>query len=208
MQTVLYHITHIENLPAILGAGGLWCDRQRIAKGLTPVGIAHQHIKDRRAHRRVPCCRGGTLADYVPLYFAPRSPMLYAIHTGFVTGYQGGQQDVVHLVTSAERIEKSGLPFAFTDGHAEIHISEFFTELQELSHVDMQIMTARIWKDTQDDGDRKRRRQAEFLVYDFLPWSLFGAIGVANARMEARVNGTLASASHKPSVVVRRDWYY
>lgn len=90
-MTPIYHITHGRNLAAIIAAGGLWCDAQIAARGLTPLGIAHQHIKERRKQRIVPCAAGGTLADYVPFYFAPRSPMLYAIHSGYVERYDGGQ---------------------------------------------------------------------------------------------------------------------
>jgi len=75
-----------------------------LGQGLESVGIAYQHIKDRRARKRVPAGPGGTVADYVPFYFAPRSPMLYAITRGLVPGYDGGQSSVVHLVTSTDAV--------------------------------------------------------------------------------------------------------
>ena len=77
-STPIFHITHVENLASIIREGGLRCDREAAERGLAEVGIAHQHIKDRRAGRRVPLPPGGTLDDYVPFYFAPRSPMLYS----------------------------------------------------------------------------------------------------------------------------------
>lgn len=166
-MTAIYHITHIRNLPNIIKDGGLWCDHIVAARNLAHVSIAHQHIKDRRAAKHVTCASGGTLADYVPFYFAPRSPMLYAIHRGNVEGYQGGQAAVLHLVASAESVAKNKLSFAFTDGHAEMDISRFFTDLKNLDQIDWAIMQATIWRDTLQDGDRKRRRQAEFLVHNF-----------------------------------------
>lgn len=42
--------------------------------------IAHNTIQDRRAQTYVPCLPGGNPHDYVPFYFAPCSPMLYAAH--------------------------------------------------------------------------------------------------------------------------------
>lgn len=148
------------------------------------------------------------MADYVPMYFGPRSPMLYSIHTGFVAGYQGTQEDVVHLVTDIDIIVETKLPFTFTDGHAEIAFSKFFTDLVDLKNVDIPLMSATYWNDTQEDGDRKRRRQAEFLVHDFLPFECVRAIGVMNARMEVKVNQLLARSSCKPAVSVARGWYY
>src|SRR5690606_28302780 len=105
-MTRLYHITHIDNLPGILSDGALCCDRVREEQKKLAISIAHQHIKERRAKRPVQTLEGrivaagGTLADYVPFYFAPRSPMLYTIDRGNVEGYAGGQKSIVYLVTT------------------------------------------------------------------------------------------------------------
>ncbi len=110
MPTDIYHITHVDNLAAIVAEGGLWCDREAADRGVAKIGIAHQHIKERRARRRVPIGPGGTLDDYVPFYFAPRSPMLFSINGGFVEGYSDGQRSVIHLVSSAEVVSAAGMP--------------------------------------------------------------------------------------------------
>lgn len=122
-------ITHVSNLPSVLQLGGLCCDNRRNRDGIVCKGIAYQHIKDRRARKRVPLGQGGTLADYVPFYFGPRSPMLYTINKGNVPGYSDGQSPVLHLVSSVEEIVEAGLPFVFTDGHAEMGYSDFFDDL-------------------------------------------------------------------------------
>ena len=69
--------------------------------------------------RKVRTAAKGTLADYVPFYFAPRSPMLYTIHGGNVAGYTEGQKPVVHLVSSVDAAVALGKPWCFTDGHAD-----------------------------------------------------------------------------------------
>lgn len=88
------------------------------------MGIAHQHIKDRRARKAVTVAAGGTLADYVPFYFAPRSPMLFTITKGNVEGYTGGQGQVVHLASTVEAACGLGSPWCFTDGHADMALSQ------------------------------------------------------------------------------------
>ena len=93
-MTAIYHITHVGNLPSVLACGGLYCDADREKRCPDAVSIAHAHIKDRRARKGVPVAARGALCDYVPFYFANRSPMLYAIHTGSVQGYTGGQASV------------------------------------------------------------------------------------------------------------------
>ena len=206
--TEVYHITHIDNVDSIIDEGGLCCDNLRAERDLDYNGIAHEHIKNRRAKRPVPTCEGGTLADYVPFYFAPRSPMLYAINGGYVEGYHGSQRPILHLVASVEAITEAGSLFTFTDGHADIVYSEYFDDLDDLDKLDWDIMEERYWRDTAEDGDRKRRRQAEFLVHQFLPWNQIIEIGVINNVMAAEVTGIIEVADHKPNVVVRRDWYY
>ena len=207
-MTDIFHITHIRNLQNIINDGGLWCDRVVSQRNLAHVSIAHQHIKDRRAQKNVPIPPHGVVADYVPFYFAPRSPMLYSISRGNVEGYQGGQSEVLHLVSSAEAVLQSGLPFVFTDGHAEMSISHFYQDLQDLNKVDWSIMRATIWRDTNEDGDRKRRRQAEFLVHEFFLFSLFDRIGVATQTMAKKTAALLAELEEKPLIEVQPTWYY
>lgn len=94
--------------------------------------------------------------------------MLFALHKGYVEGYDQGQTPVVHLVSSVERIRATGHRFVFTDGHATMAFTRFFDEIRHLDQVDWPLMQETYWNDTDEDPDRKRRRQAEFLVYNAL----------------------------------------
>jgi hypothetical protein len=134
--------------------------------------------------------------------------MLYSIHGGYVEQYVGGQRPVVHLTSSAETIANAGLAFTFTEGHAELAYSSFYEDLVDLNKIDWKVMKSKWWNDTLEDMDRKRRRQAEFLVYDFLPWELVTKIGVIDDRVAERVNEILKGATHRPRVVVEGSWYY
>jgi hypothetical protein len=207
-MTAIYHITHLRNLPNIVRDGGLWCDQVVMQRQLAYVSIAHQHIKDRRARKMVPCAPGGKLADYVPFYFAPRSPMLYVINRGGVQGYTEGQRPILHLVSSAETVQVAGLSFAFTDGHAEMDISRFFTDLHDLDKVDWEMMQATYWNDTLQDGDRKRRRQAEFLVHQFFPLKLIERIGVINHTLRLQVTALFPDLASRPPITIEPAWYY
>ena len=82
MRTAIYHITHKDNLPRIISMGGVYAQSQMKCKTIEYSNIAHGGIQDRRSETIVPCGPGGCLHDYVPFYFAPRSPMLYAIKMG------------------------------------------------------------------------------------------------------------------------------
>jgi len=93
-----------------LRSGGILANKRLKFQRINYVDIAHETIQNKRAQINIPCSRGGTLHDYVPWYFAPRSPMLYAISRGNVQGYEEGQSPVVHLVATAEDIAAAGLP--------------------------------------------------------------------------------------------------
>jgi hypothetical protein len=158
----------------------------------------------------VPLAPAGSLGDYVPFYFAPRSPMLYTISRGNVPEYQEGQEPVVHLVSSMDDVRsfQPPLQWLFTDGHAVIELSNYYNHAADLDKIDWDIMERRYWADTVEDGDRERRRQAEFLIYQFFPWRLISKIGVMNQRTRERVTTILALSEHKPTVAVEQGWYY
>lgn len=208
MPILIYHITHIDNLESILAEGGLLAYNVMLETQTNYTNIAYENIQDRRARIRVPCGAGGVLHDYVPFYFAPRSPMLYTISQGNVPNYTQGQAAVIHLVSDVFEIDVRGLDFVFTDGHAVMEFTTFFDDLYDLDNIDWDVMESRFWFDTNEDNDRKRRRQAEFLVRNFLHWELITEIGVMNDTIKTQVENILQNFTHKPSVIVRNNWYY
>jgi ssDNA thymidine ADP-ribosyltransferase DarT-like protein len=133
--------------------------------------------------------------------------MLYAICQGAVEGYAAGQEEVLHLVSSTEKIVEERLRFTYTEGHAVMAPSEFFDDLGHLARIDWPLMESRYWFDTDEDPDRKRRRQAEFLVHRFAPLSCFLEIGVMTEPVARRVTEILGRGSAL-RVKVRRNWYY
>jgi len=206
--TPIFHVTSIDNLGGILARGGLSSWSKLYNQGFTYTNIAHQSIQARRAVTPVGIPHYGNLHDYVPFYFAPRSPMLYTISRGNVEGYPGGQEDIIHMVSSAQAMQEAEKKFVFTDGHAIMAFTGFFSELSDLDNVDWAIMKETFWADTDDDPDRKRRRQAEFLVYDYVQWSLIQQIGVMNELIAEKVKGIIKKSAHQPIIRVCRPWYY
>jgi hypothetical protein len=110
-QPKLYHITHVDNLPAILTAGGLSSDAAMIAQGGPTASIGMGTIKQRRLGLPVKCHPGDHVGDYVPFYFCPRSIMLYLIscanHSEMT--YRGGQQPILHLEADLQEVVKWGV---------------------------------------------------------------------------------------------------
>jgi hypothetical protein len=136
--------------------------------------------------------------------------MLFANSKNAVAGYAGGQDPIVHLVTDIAAIQAAGLPFVFTDGHAIKATSQWFTDLKDLNQIDWPLMKATYWHDIDQDPDRARRRQAEFLVHQQVPWSLVLGIATINQTIADKVAGILAASApaHRPIIKPKPEWYY
>jgi ssDNA thymidine ADP-ribosyltransferase, DarT len=134
--------------------------------------------------------------------------MLYAIHKGAVSGYNGSQNDIIYLVTTVNGVAASGTPFVFTDGHAIMAYTSFFIDVSDLAKLDWAILRARYWRDRAPGDDRKRHRQAEFLVYQHFAWELTERIAVRSAKIGEKVGEMLTAVPHQPAITLQADWYY
>jgi hypothetical protein len=203
-DAAIYHITHVDNLAGVIREGRVWCDEQRIARGLANTNIGYSHIKQRRMRRPVTVAAGGMLGGYVPFNFCSRSVMLYAVSQGH-EDYRGGQRSIVHLVSSIQSVLAAGRPWFFTDRHADLGYATQIGSLDKLGEVDWSTMPVRQWG---RDQELKEKRQAEFLVHEWFPWTAVESIGVMDEATAAQARAILARAAHKPRVEVHGDWYY
>lgn len=208
-MTPIFHFTHLDNLPTILECGGLCCKNRSQREGRKYVNCAHQSIQDQRARKDVQCAPFGVLHDYVPFYFGPRSPMMFAISKNNVPAYTGGQAPLIYLCSVAEVVATKPLPFVFTDGHPITQgLSDFYNDLRWLNKIDWQVVKGKWWNQTESDPDRPRRRMAEFLVHDMLPWSMVYFIGTFDQATADEVTRRIQNQTWLPKVEVKRDWYY
>jgi ssDNA thymidine ADP-ribosyltransferase, DarT len=204
LERPIYHITHVENLASIITEGRLWSDAMRIAKKLPCKTVGMNHIKERRLRRQVPVAAKGTLGEYVPFNFCNRSIMLYALHRGH-PDYDGGQDSILHLVSTIAAAVGCGRPFAFTDRHADLAYTAYFDSTEHLSKIPWKVMPVRQWG---GDNELKAKRQAEFLVHKWFPWECVHAIVASNRRTAERAIAILEAAEHRPAVMVEPSWYY
>jgi hypothetical protein len=201
----LYHITHIDNLPGIIKDDRLRCDHDQREEGAKHQNIGYSHIKERRRKHPVKVSKRGTLGNYVPFYFCYRSVMLFVIHKGHYQ-YKGGQEPIVHLVTTVAKVAEANPACFYTDRHADLAYAEQFDDLKLLpAKVDLSIMRKGFWAESQEI---REKRQAEFLVYDACPWSAIVEIVVHNSDIALKMQSALEKAKHKPLIHVRKNWYY
>lgn len=206
----LYHITHINNLDNILKDRMLWSYAKQLKLEKAPEIVGISEIKNRRLNKIEVKCHSGTMVgEYVPFYFCPRSIMLYILHKGNhpdIT-YRDGQLPILHLQVDLRHIVRwannENVCWAFSDRNAGSYLASFYKDLNHLSKINWSAIKTNDWQNT----SVKEYKQAEFLVYDSVPFKLVEKIGVCNNIVKNKVVRKLGM-SKQPSVEVRREWYY
>lgn len=207
----IYHITHVDNIARIVADGALWSDAVVEARGGPATAIGMSTIKHRRLHElRVKCHPDDYVGEYVPFFFCPRSIMLYILHRANhpELTFRGGQEPIVHLEAdlreSVAWAEDQGKRWAFSLSNAGAYYAEFRNELGRLEDVDWDAIANSDFT----SQEVKEGKQAEFLVRDSFPWELVRRVGVRSQSMQRQVEQALTGGRHRPTVIVRADWYF
>jgi hypothetical protein len=210
-QPKIYHITHVDNLPAILAGGGLVSDAEMIRRGGPAAAIGMSSIKKRRVEElTVDCHPGARVGDFVPFYFCPRSIMLYLIYMGNhpELAYRGGQGPILHLEADLYQTiawaNANGHRWAFSLSNAGAYYAPFSSKVEELDQINWESVAATDFR----PAHIKEGKQAEFLLHGRFPWHLVARIGVPSRAIQEQVWAALNAATHKPPVETRPEWYY
>ena len=215
----LFHITAIKNLPDIFTNGALLSKNNVTANGIGYENIAHQGAQGTRAAKLVTNPPGGNIHDYVPFYFAPRSPMLFAINGGRVQGCNLRQEDIVHFETTIDAVLIHGEPYVFYDRNATLAYSNPYTNIGSLSVVAWDLITeqpqldgyCKFWQSNASNPryvDRMEKRMAEFLVNIMVPVSAISRIGVIDNVKQQLVSQIVTTQNLAIPVVVMPSWYF
>jgi hypothetical protein len=159
----LYRIVHMNNLRYLLKKGIFTQSHVEADPHYINIGDSDL-IRKRNDYSVKVNPPNGLLGEYVPFYFGPLSPMLLKIKDGNGGVTQRPQRDIMYIVCSLDEIVKSGAEWCFTNGHAKTAITEFYNDLNNLKEIDWDIVSDRYWGNSEEDFDRIRRKQAEFLV--------------------------------------------
>lgn len=161
----VYHFTSIENLGSIID-NGIFSTNQKIARGIEHVNVAEEGIQRRRAQMQIPGANGRCVHDYVPFYFAKKTPMQLAVlHKKNVD-----QQFIIYLSVSILLLETRPGAY-FTSASANTEIPPTFISGNNHSHLldslDWQTIVNNGWGYA--DEDQRHRKMAELLLPDHVP---------------------------------------
>ena len=210
-QPKIYHITHVDNLAAIVTDRFLISDAAMLERDRPNVTIGMSAIKKRRVEEiSVPSHPGTMVGDFVPFYFCPRSVMLYMIYRANHPdlSFRGGQEPIVHLEADLHEVvewaERKDRRWAFSLSNAGAYYVHILEGLDQLDQVNWTAVAETDFR----PPDIMEGKQAEFLVHGSFPWELVRRIGVYSAEIKARAEASLTHARHQPPVEILHDWYY
>ena len=197
-KVFIFHFTHVDNFPAILNEG-LWADASIDCDKYKNIG--NVEIKSRRKTMSVPF--GGYVANYVPFYFAPRSPMMYTQFKNDIIK----NDETIYLVANAHDLIPK-YKWCCSNMNEAKNDTSFFETVEDLEkELSWEIFSTQYWNNTDAYPDRMERRMAEFLVYERVAWDDFLGVAVYNEAAKVKVYDMMCESQRK-DVIVKNDWYF
>lgn len=208
-DTYIYRIIHLDNLEFILRSGNL---TNKFSEEANPdyTGIGEAVLIGKRESQTIITADIGKehnpSNDFLPFYFHPKSVMLYRIQTGHKVTKRA-PDSIIYLVYKLDEIIDN-VEYLFTDGHGYASFTSWYENVGNLSLLDIQDIIREQWKNTEDDPDRMRRKQAEFWIKQ--PLSLDGIKGIATYDEATRVRVTGMCEYYQKNIEVKTkpNYYY
>lgn len=199
----LFRMTHVDNIPHILQHGITHINSANTNPDFVPIGdgslinARNDFILD----------NGRTLGEYIPFYFGVRTPMLYVMQNGFNGLTPVPPENIIYCVTSVAQIIKRNLDFVFTNGHAINRLTTQYSpaDIENIdSIIDKKAISAQYWID-ENDLDRKRKKEAEFLVFGDIHIDSVIAFAVYNDSAKKRL---IHLGANESMIHIRPGYYF
>lgn len=200
----VYHFTHITNLPNLLRTGFL-CNNHPEFPAQECRSIAEPSIQVRRAEMQVPCGPGGTVHDYVPLYFGSLSPMLLAV----IQKKNVDQMDILYFEFPISLLTRDGV--VFTDASANTAVPpNFYSDPSDLVKLNWTEIDSLKWASANED--LRHQRMAEVLILEKLALTEASRVVVWNKTTKSEVERLVKEAGVQfPPIEFqsqyRRHWF-
>ncbi|TDX11710.1 uncharacterized protein DUF4433 [Flavobacterium sp. S87F.05.LMB.W.Kidney.N] len=200
----LFRMLHIDNMEHVLEYGITKINSINANKNYKAIGDGSL-ISNRNSFPIH--INGKTLKDYIPFYFWCRMPMLYVIQNGFNGVQATSAENIIYCITSVAQIISFKLDYIFTDGHAVNCLSSFHlpNEISTIDEIiDLKVIKDPYWNDPKD-LDKKRRKEAEFLVENDIPYEAIGLYAVYNQNAKNRL---LQLGIPNDKILIKSEYYF
>ena len=203
-RALIFRITHYQNLRWIL-ANGLQC-KNSYEQDPNFIPIGHAEIIDRRTRKIVTEPPGGVLADYVPFYFTPRTPMLMNIRTGRLGLKQWPLNDIAVLVGSLPELLKLKR-VVYSDRNAASATADFFSDEEKLGSLPWNLWRASDFRRDDAQPDKIERYMAEALIHGSLRALELQTVVCYSQDRAKEVERWVNDAGLTLPVIYRPGWY-
>lgn len=205
-KCLLFRITHVSNLPWIF-RHGIHCRNSKVADP-NFVQIGRPEIIGQRKPITVPVEPGGTLGDYVPFYFTPRSPMLLNIKSGHQGLQQHPMNDIAILCTSQKLLTSCGVRYVFSDRNAALWTADIMSDVSRLNELPWDLWQRSDFARDPSRPDKLERYMAETLAHKHVPLeALHGVVCYSEARKQ-EVEEIARTLGISIQAYVQRGWYF
>lgn len=193
----IFHITHRQNVAAILAAGRLLSE----TAGAAPVvDISASDNREVRREVRVGADdSSATVASHVPFFLAPNAFLwdrLRGRETDIRLAPEAHTTPTSDFVLFVSTVRSAGEHAVIADGDAADPTTRFFSLAESSGKMPRRLT---------DEEDAVR--DAELLVPDEFPFTSVTLIGVANDKVRAEVRAALAEHSFNQKVSVYPPWF-
>ena len=195
----VYHVTHLDNLAAILERGAVLSD----SAGAAPaVDISTEHARVTRRMITVDD-DGDAVADFVPLFLSPQSTAWASVRSGATDPrlkVAATATEFVVLVASVKSVSEAATEskVVIADRDAAHPLARFATA-HDASN--------RMLRKLNSEVDQSGIVEAEVLVLEAVPFEAFSVITVANDRARNAVKELLRGSSFSPRVAIHPPWF-
>ncbi|SNR63116.1 protein of unknown function [Methylobacillus rhizosphaerae] len=202
----IFRITHKDNIPWIL-RNGLYCSTAGVQDpNFVPIGNPSLIVS--RTTRQLSLPPGGALADYVPFYFTPYSPMFLNILSGRNGLTRRSQEEICILISSLGTIKKNGLQFMFSDRHAKLDLANFSNRFEDLGMISWDDLQNRDFKRNPEFPEKFERYQAEALVHRHVPIKCIDTIVTYTTELKDAITQEVARVGCKTNVAKVTGLYF
>lgn len=198
-----YHFSSIENLDSIIELGLLSTNQKR-QRDVTHVDVAAAGIQCRRGTMGVPGSQGRHVHDYVPFYFAQKTPMQLSV----ILKKNVDQQFLIYFAVSLRIIDARQGVF-FTNASANTDIPPLFfgaADSTRLDDLNWPVIDHNKWK--YPDDNERHQKMAELLVPDLVSMGEVAYIVTWNDSFAKHIRERFAEKGVPCPQVICNQWHY
>lgn len=198
----VYHFTSAHNLASVI-QHGLLCTNAKKENKITHVDVANAGIQGRRSKMLVPGAAGKCVHDFVPFYFAQKTPMQLAV----LNKKNVDQEFIIYFAVPISILEaRSGV--YFTDASANTEDPPKFypaAESDKLEGLNWGAIDSAKWKYSDEE---RHQKMAELLVPDYVSLDEVEYIVVWNKAIGEDVKEVFKAGGVRCPRIEYNQWHY